>query len=1447
MRANIKSYFSILFLFFSIYLHAENKPGIEHISSNNGLSHNTIRCMIQDKTGFMWFGSLNGLNRFDGIKMKSFIPESKNPNSLTSGKIKRLYLDSKGHIWVRTYSDIVHCYDPMTENFIQLYDKKADLLIKHNFYYEDKQANVWLGSVTNGCVKISFDGKKVISKTFSTTDETNKIPSNTITDIFQDSQLNTWILTSKGITCVNNDKIIPILKNRLKTIRYLKAYEINNKVYFVGENGTITVYNLKEKNFTSDFYLNVHSNFSQIALLGAKIVISSESKNDVLIFDTSNNTFLSGESFYGERITGGINFITNEFGDVLANNFSGNVWIWIKKLDKTIKLNLIPPTVLHLIDDERFQFLGDKHGNLWISTYGNGLFSYNIASGLLSHFRFENNKDGLATNYLLSLALDKNENIWVGTENMGLNKLSFANRNVQMLYPDPQNEFHNGNVIRSFLEDSKGNIWVSTKAGNLYIYDATLQTKKPVFENKYNVYSMIEDRQGSIWLTTKKDGLIELKDGKLSKAVQYSNTGKPGCLNNNMVFSVIKDRKDRIWAATFGGGLCVKTTPEGTEGFRTFFDEDEWVKFNRYVFMDNKGEIWVASTYGIYRFKPDELLKNKKAYRYYYFTPESENCLSNPEVRYIFQDSKGGIWFATSGGGINKFIGETPQGNGIFKVYNNKQGMANDNTMAIQEDRNGFLWISTENGLHKLNPETNLFQYYRFSDDFTSNLFSETACLTCKDGKMLWGSLNGFYAFYPNKLQETKRTQNRVILTGFSIFDQPAVINEKNAPLKKSVTFSDKITLKYSDKVFHIEFANLNFTNAMANQYMYMLENYEKRWNVSGTVNTATYRNVPYGKYTFLVKSINNKGVWDNNVTKLEIDIQPPFWLSKIAILLYFILLVTAIYFAVKLIKKFNDLNNAVVVERQLTNYKLRFFTNISHEFRTPLTLIKGSVDTLFELKSKMTDSLQHLVVDLDKNTSHLMRLIDQLLEFRKLQNNKQKLNLQKTDIVVFLNDIFSSFINVAAKMNIEYKFNHTQAELSIFIDQNKVDKIVFNLLSNAFKFTPRGGKITLSTEIDYSSQMVSISVSDNGIGIPKDKQNMLFSRFMQVNFSARGTGIGLSLVNEFTALHKGTVHFNENIGGGSVFTVDLPLNDNVYAADDFLNEDIVVTSENKEQVLHISEFFNQNEDENMLNLLPISPMGDKHYKILVIDDNDDIRSFLVEKLSPYFEVLTAEDGDIGLKMSMEQDPNLIICDVMMPGMNGFDLTKKLKDDFATCHIPVILLTAYIADDHEIEGIEAGAEAYISKPFSMKHLLLQINKLLEKNEKLHQHYAGNAPVIDIIDENKLEIPQRDSQFLKMVEDLLDKHLTEPEFSVDEFAAMAKTGRTLFFKKVKFLTGYSPNELIRVRRMTKAAELLKTYKYNVSEVSYMVGINDPFYFSKCFKAQFGCSPSHYLNS
>jgi signal transduction histidine kinase/DNA-binding response OmpR family regulator len=714
---------------------------------------------------------------------------------------------------------------------------------------------------------------------------------------------------------------------------------------------------------------------------------------------------------------------------------------------------------------------------------------------------------------------------------------------------------------------------------------------------------------------------------------------------------------------------------------------------------------------------------------------------------------------------------------------------------------------------------------------------------------MCFGSLNGFYLFNPKDLKQTLARSNKVTLTGFFIYDSEAKIGEKNAPLKKSIAYSKKIVLKASDKVFHIEFANLDFHDPKANQFMFMLENYEKRWNTTGVYNVATYRNVPSGKYIFRVKSVNNLGEWDNNETTLEIVIKPPVWRTGWAYLLYFIILAVLGYIAYKLIMKFYKLDNAVKVERQLTDYKLRFFTNISHEFRTPLTLIKGGVDTLNEFKEKMSEPVKQIVSDLDKNTSHMLRLIEQLLEFRKLQNNKQKLNLQRVDAVEFLKNIYASFTNVAAKSNIEYNFLPSRNSIPIYLDKNKVDKIVFNFLSNAFKFTHRGGKINLIAEADENAMMLRISVADNGIGIPREKQHLLFSRFMQINFSESGTGVGLSLVNEFAALHKGKVSFAENEGGGSVFTFELSLDSNIYLPGDFVCEQTVkTTQESEEDCININEFYMQAENETLLDFIPLVPAVGMKYKVLVIDDNHDIRDFLVNKLSPHFDVTTAEDGDTGFELASNSDHDLIICDVMMPGMNGFDLTHKLKEDFNTCHIPVILLTAYVPDEINSETIEAGADAYISKPFSMKHLLLQINKLIEKRDQLHKHYARLENIETINAETQdIFLPDKDAAFLREVDKVLEQHYKDAEFTVDDFAQIMHTGRTLFFKKIKYLTGYTPNEFIRVRRMKKAAELLKTYKYNVSEVAYMVGINDPFYFSKCFKAQFGCSPSRYLNS
>ncbi len=1436
----------------------ETLPTIEHITSNQGLSNNTVRSMLQDKTGFIWFATLNGLNRYDGIRIKTIIPDRRNPNSLTSGKIKELYEDSHGHIWVRTYSDIFHCYNPRTESFLPIFNKTEDYFIKHNYFYEDKIGNVWLGSADNGCVRYTFENNQLYSRQFHANDEISRLPSNLVNDIFQDSRKNTWILTAGGLCRVaTGDKTESMLKDR-RNMSFIKAYEQNNKVFFITEPGVIFVYNLQKQQFERELKTRTNR-ILRTAALGNDMILLSNPEQGILLLNTKTEQFSNGDALTRDHIRGNIYFATDELGGVWVYNLSGHAWR-INTKAEVKKLQLIPASVLLLIDEERYQFKADKYGNIWISTYGNGLFRYNIEKDELKHFNDNRFLEEMGTNYLLSILADRNDHIWIGTENMGVNKISISSRHVQQILTDPDNRSINGNIVRSMLEDRKGNIWVGTKAGNLYKYNSTLENRTTVLEKNYKVYSIYEDNHGTIWLGTRGNGILELPDGRTDKMINYKQSDSTGSLSDNNVFDLIKDRKGRIWAATFGGGISVKTNAEGTEGFRTFFDEDEWMRFTRHIMTDSNGDIWVATSYGVRRFNPDSLLNNRKAYRYYSFDSQSETSLSTPEVRYIFEDSDKNIWMATSGGGLNLFTGETASGNGKFRVFKNRQGIVNDNIMAIQEDNSKNLWLSTENGMQKFNPFTGIFQYYRFSNDFSANIFSETTGIKCRDGRMMWGSLNGFFVFDPSNLESQNKESNKVIFTGFSIFNTDAAIGHKNAPLKVSATFADKIKLKHSDQVFNIEFSTLNFKDPKANQFMFILENYEKRWNTTTDgFHMATYRNVPPGNYVFKVKSINSDGVWDENERTLAIVIKPPYWKSNIAYILYFILAIVLIYFGVRIALNFYKLDNAVRVERQLTDYKLRFFTNISHEFRTPLTLIKGSIDSLTEVKDRLPGAIQKLVDDIDKNTNHMMRLIEQLLEFRKLQNNKQKLNLQRVEAVSFLKDIFNSFENVATKTNIDYQFICSETSVPVFFDKNKVDKIIFNLISNAFKFTPRGGKITLLVEIEEESHMLVITVTDNGIGIPKDKQELLFSRFMQINFSQQGTGIGLHLVKEFTTLHQGKVDYRENETGGSVFAVSFSLDSSIYSADDFVTEQITVENEDKKEVYHFSEFITDQTSDLLIDLVPIYPVAGKKYKVLVIDDNDDIRDFLEEKLSPYFEIITATDGDIGIKRSMDDDPDLIICDVMMPGMNGFDLTRKLKDDFETCHIPVVLLTAYLSDEHENEGVEAGADAYITKPFSLKHLMLQINKLLEKREMLHKHYAlnpGNSkntewqhPEENTVTEvdDKPMLPEKDHHFLKQVEEILARHLTDAEFTVDDFAKLLNTGRTLFFKKIKSLTGFSPNEFIRMRRMQKAAELLKTYKYNVSEVSYMVGINDPFYFSKCFKAQFGCSPSKYLKS
>lgn len=538
------------------------------------------------------------------------------------------------------------------------------------------------------------------------------------------------------------------------------------------------------------------------------------------------------------------------------------------------------------------------------------------------------------------------------------------------------------------------------------------------------------------------------------------------------------------------------------------------------------------------------------------------------------------------------------------------------------------------------------------------------------------------------------------------------------------------------------------------------------------------------------------------------------------------------LYVAFCLIRNFNNLRNRIQVETQLTEYKLMFFTNISHEFRTPLTMIQGALEKIESL-NKIPKEMVYSIQLMNKSTNRMLRLINQLLEFRKMQNNKLSLMLEETDVMVFFYDIYRSFKETADDKQIDFHFAPSTSSYKMFVDQSKLDKIVYNLLSNALKYTPKGGKVVFAIIVNEEVGKLFISVSDNGVGIPKEKQGELFSRFMQSGFSHNSVGIGLHLTYELVNVHKGSISFDENEGGGSVFTVILPLDSSVYGKNDFLVSSIL----QEESFVHeqCDTYLTVNHD----SVTP-DPLNKK--RILIIEDDGDVRKFLETELGIYFEIISEPDGLSGLQKAQSFEVDLIICDVLMPGMNGFDVTRKLKRDFETSHIPIILLTAMSTSENKLEGVESGADAYITKPFSSRLLLARIFQLIEQREKLKRKFSNDPAMTS----QALCSTELDRKFGEKLQTILEKQLDNPEFTIEDFASAVGVSRAAFFRKVKGVTGYTPNEYMRILRMKRAMELLQEGIYNVSEIAYKVGMNDPLYFSKCFKSHFGAPPSAYLH-
>ncbi|MBQ5879941.1 MAG: response regulator, partial [Alistipes sp.] len=660
--------------------------------------------------------------------------------------------------------------------------------------------------------------------------------------------------------------------------------------------------------------------------------------------------------------------------------------------------------------------------------------------------------------------------------------------------------------------------------------------------------------------------------------------------------------------------------------------------------------------------------------------------------------------------------------------------------------------------------------------------------------------------------------------------------DDADSPLDRSLIYTNELKLKHFQNSFVIDFSIFDYSADNSTKYTYRLDNYDKEWSVPSSLNFAAYKNLSPGSYLLRVKACNRVGHWNDEEAVLKIVIVPPFWKTTWAFLIYALLIGAILYFAFRLMQKFNTLRNRIAVEKQLTEYKLVFFTNISHEFRTPLTLIQGALEKI-QRRGKVPKEMTDSVKVMEKSTNRLLRLINQLLEFRKMQNNKLALSLEQTDVVAFLYEIFLSFNDAAESQRMNFKFLPSKPSYKMYIDKGYLDKITYNLLSNAFKYTPNGGTVCFSVEVNETSKQLIITVSDTGVGIPKEKQHELFKRFMQSSFSGSSVGVGLHLTHELVNVHKGTITFRENEGGGSIFTVTLPTDTSLYEEKDVLVVHNALLQ--KEELATPPSTEENSEEEEAELVLPAEPLNTR--KVLIIEDDNDVRAMLKEEVGQYFEVETASDGLSGLERARTYDADLIICDVLMPGMTGFEVTSKLKNDFDTSHIPIILLTAMSSPESHLNAVESGADSFITKPFSLKLLLTRAFKLIEQRDKLREKFSHDPNMM----RPAICTSDKDKEFADKLQRIMEQQIGNAEFTIDEFASMMGLGRTVFYRKTRGVTGYAPNEYIRIVRMKKAAELLRENRYKVAEVSYQVGINDPFYFSKCFKRQFGVSPSAYV--
>ena len=1393
-NSGLSSFFAIAALTISSFLFSQESIHFSHITTDDGLSQSDINTIYQDKLGFMWFGTHDGLNKYDGYRFTVYKPDSKKKGSISSNLIFTITGDNENNLWVGTTGNGLNFYNHSTESFVQYKNSKDNDSSLSNDHvtkvFLDSKNRLWVGT-NNGLnmLDLEITQDSIRFQRFNPEKDPFMIgwDGNSIFDIYEDTNNQIWVGSHGGL--------------------YKLARDENGRLYFQLVNALLGLPNLNVRSIAED--------------KTGKMIIGTEKG---LYYQKNNN-----QEVLAHKISDGY------FNAIQVDN---NNHIWAGANDG-----------LYYFGNH------DEEGIPQLS----GQYNYNTQS-----------EYSLSKNIVKSIFIDKTGIIWIGTNGGGINKFDPNRKQFGHFRKNPNPNSLSYDKIRAIFEDSNGYLWIGTEGGGLNMlrkeYDNGKYDNFEVFDNITKPFAIAEiieaNRKKLIIGAEGETGLFELDITNPNQIEADKIKSVEGI--DKSVFAIYADSNQNLWIGTYGGGIHRWMKDNDMEGGYLKDNlvhnpsESHSISDNiiRSIIEDKKGNIWFATANGLSKLTKEEKFKNQPRFEVFRNDPVNDRSISHNYILSIYESQKGDLWIGTFGGGLNKLVLSKDGKIDGFVSYSEAEGLPNDVIKGVLEDESGNLWISTNQGLSKFDPQGVVFKNFNFNDGLQSNEFQELACLKRKNGEMLFGGVNGFNAFYPSSIVDNSFTPETVI-TDFLISNEPIRIGEEihgRVLLNQGIGETDQLNLKYSENSFSFEFAALHFASSTNNHFAYMLSGFDEEWiQTTSSKRFATYTNLGPGLYTLKVKASNNDGLWDPTPAQIKIKVIPPLWRTDVAYGFYGLLALGLLwlfwrYTFIRTTKKHQLELESIEKKKseEMQRVKLEFFTNISHEFRTPLTLIKGPLEYLQEKNGELDTSIvQEQYSIMKKNTDYLLRLVNQLLDFRKINQGKMHLVVRKTDIVAFVKEVTEPFQFMALRRNIALNIIANEATLISYFDHEALEKIMNNLLSNAFKFTPENGKITItiSKEKQNAQDTVAIIVKDSGNGIPEERINEIFKRFYAagngVHMNPEGIGIGLSFTKSLVELHQGTIDLTSAPGQGTEFVVSLPIHKEAYSKikeitiKEITDSDFLVrSSETESFAIGIND---EIEDETLSN------SRSKHPVLLIIDDNKDIRTFIKRSLQDEFTIYEAEDGSVGLNIANRIIPNIVLCDVLMPVMDGMEFCKALKSQKETSHIPVLLLTAKSSEESEKEGLKLGADDYLTKPFNMEVLKLKLTNIISQRATLRKRFNRNIA----INPSEITVTSSDEKFLNSAMEIVEKHMMNTDFNVEMMVKEMGLSRSNLYLKFKELTGLSSSGFIRNVRLKRAVQLFETSDLSVKEIMYMTGFNTASYFSKCFKKQFGVIPSEYV--